>query len=94
MLTAQTYRIVLTLPKWTLLKSRRTKKIASHVNSFLGCLQKKQFSQKERHTGRKYTTMLIGQIGHRAVCYNSKVMNNCKLAWPSSFPKMFVSLVQ
>lgn len=78
----------------TLLKSRGTNKIASHVNSFLSYLQQKGFSWKERHTGIKYTTMFIKEIWHIAVGYNSKVINNCKLTWPSSFANMFVSLVQ
>lgn len=84
-----------TLPllTWTPLKSRGTNKIASHVNSFLNCLWKKGFSWKQRHTGIKQTTMLIKQIRHIAVGYNSKVISNLKLAWPLSFAKMFVSLV-
>lgn len=38
--------------------------------------------------------MLIKQIAHRTVDYNSKVINNCKLTWPSNFANMFTSPVQ
>lgn len=83
-----------TLLTQTLLNSRGTNRIASHINFFLSCLQKKGFSWKEGHTGIKYTTMLIKQIGHRVVGYNSNVINNYKLKWPSSVANMFMSLVQ
>lgn len=84
-----------TLPllTWALLKSRGTKKIVSHINSFLSCLQKKGFSWKERHTGIKHTTTLIKHIRHIAVGCNSKVINNLKLTWPLNFAKMSVSMV-
>lgn len=83
----------LALLTWTLLKSRGTSKIARHVNSFLSGIQK-GFSWQERHTGIKYTTVLINQIGHIAVGYNSKLINNYKLARPSCFANMFLSLVR